>query len=84
VSDLFAPLPMAPPPEPNTLPVAIVVDNDEQAAAYLAAGPVPGDHVVVKTAADLPAQVGGIAIVTTEDLGDELRAALIRALGISA
>jgi hypothetical protein len=80
----FEQAPLGPPPVPNELPIAVVVDDDEQAAAYLAAGPVPGGHVVVKTSADVPERLGGMAIVTERRLDEELQHALLVALGVAA
>lgn len=81
----FDPLPLGPEPDLTgaAKPVALVVDDDDQADAYRAAAPSSGStYVVVKDASDVPSELGGMAILTERDLGDELRSALIHALGL--
>jgi hypothetical protein len=62
--------------------VAVVADSDEDLAAYLQLGP-PEDYVVVYTAADVPARLGGMANLRQDELEPELRDALARALGVT-
>lgn len=62
--------------------VAIITGNEEDLAAYLQLG-APDDYVVVYTADDVPAQLGGMANLRQDELGPELRDALARALGVT-
>lgn len=63
--------------------VAVVVDDPADALAYLELGGVT-QYVIVRTAADVPARLGGVAILRQGDLELDLRDALARALGVFA
>lgn len=67
-------------PEAVQLPVGIVADDLEKVAAYLDAGPL-GPYVVIRTAADVPPRLGGIALLDVQ-VDVELRDALVRAMGV--
>jgi hypothetical protein len=71
----FEPMPLT----TSDAPVALVADTDADVDAYLALGQ-PASYVVVRSAADVPERLGGMAILTQRDLGDELRDALVTAL----
>lgn len=64
-------------------PVGIVCSRLEDVVAYLEAGPV-GPYVVIRSAADVPAALGGLANLRSDVLEPELRQAIARALGISS
>jgi hypothetical protein len=75
----FDPLVMPPTHVPGTAPVALVVDTEEQLRRYLALGEPPS-YVVVRTAADVPAVIDGMAILTDRELDRDLQQALVTAL----
>jgi hypothetical protein len=75
----FDPLVMPPSRVPDAAPVALVVDSDEQLQRYLELGEPPS-YVVVRTAADVPAVLDGMAILTDRELEKDLQDALVIAL----
>lgn len=61
--------------------VGIVCDDLDAVAAYLS-DPL-GPYVVIRSVADVPATLGGLAILTHELLTPELVEALSRATGVT-
>lgn len=59
--------------------VAVVVADPGDAVAYLEMGGVT-EYVIVRTAADVPESLGGMAILRQDELDPELRDALTCAL----
>lgn len=64
------------------LPIGIVVADFADAAEYILASPrgLPTPYYIIRTAADVPARLGGVALLSGAPLGDELTAALTAAL----
>jgi hypothetical protein len=75
----FDPFPTHPEPTPGNETVALIADTDEEVEAYLRLA-VPPSYVVVRSAADVPTHLGGMAILTKRELEPELRDALVTAL----
>lgn len=69
-------------PAPGEPLVGLVVETYEQADEYLEKGTSPQGYVIILTAADVPARLGGLALLAEGDLEPALRDALVRALGI--
>jgi hypothetical protein len=68
---------------PPAGPVGIICSDPADAVRYLEAGPV-GPYVIIRSAADVPAALGGMANLRTDVLEPELREAVTRALGVSS
>lgn len=73
-------LPTDPQPFPATPagPIGIVSDDLAEIAAYLEKGAI-GPYVVIRQLADVPKQLGGLAILSPHILDAELRDALTKA-----
>jgi hypothetical protein len=79
---LVGPMPLPGDVERDVDPVGLVVESFEQARDYLELGTSPSGYVIIRTAADVPARLGGLALLTDAELDPKLRDALVRALGI--
>lgn len=78
------PAQLPPPPDADAGgPVGIVVADPADALAYLeTVGGLPTDYVIIRTAADVPARLGGL-VHLTDDWPEELPEALERACGLA-